>query len=139
MACIDFPGGVSEGENMNYKPGAMGVHFINTAYVGPTLDPAKPQILLYEWNGDKLQLTAAEWFMPLAISKTAPTIFGKALDGPMEGHPPILPSGMHHWDMHVWLWKENPNGLMHPTNSAVKCAPGPYTFADHPPKIVHPH
>jgi len=143
LACIDFPGGMSEGGGaaggmtMNYKPGAMGVHFINTANIGPKLDPAKPQVLLYEWAGDSLRLTGAEWFAPVAVSPKAPTIFGKTLEGPMEGHAPILPAELHHWDLHVWLWKENPNGLMHPTNSAVKCPPGPYTFQDHPPKMVH--
>lgn len=139
VACIDFPNGVSEGDNMNYKPGAMGVHFINVANIGPKLDPAKPQVLLYEWNGDKLQLNGAEWFMPVAVSKTAPTIFGKQLDGPMEGHEPILPADLHHWDLHVWLWKDNPNGLMHPTNSAVKCAAGPYSIAETHAKMVHTH
>jgi hypothetical protein len=55
----------------------------------------------------------------------------------MEGHAPILPAELHHWDLHVWLWKDNPNGLFHPTNSAVKCAPGPYTFVEDAPKMVH--
>jgi hypothetical protein len=137
VGCIAFPGGGSEGENMNYKPGAMGVHFLNPATIGPTLDPAKPQVLIYEYVGDSLKLTAAEWFMPVAVSKTAPVIFGKTLDGPMHGHPPILPDELHHWDLHVWLWKENPAGLFHPTNASVKCEPGPYTFNEAPPKMVH--
>jgi hypothetical protein len=138
VGCIDFPTGVTEG-GLSYKPGAMGVHFINMGYIAPVLDPKKPQVLLYEWQGDRLVLTAAEWFMPLQLSKTAPTVLGQTLEGPMEGHPPILPQELHHWDLHVWLWKENPNGLMHSTNPAVKCAPGPYTFADHQMKAVHPH
>ena len=29
----------------------------------------------------------------------------------MEGHEPLMPHGMHHYDLHVWLWKENPAGL----------------------------
>lgn len=137
LGCIDFPGGGTEGDQMDYKPGAMGVHFLNPATIGPVLDPAKPQVLLYELVGDSLHLTGAEWFMPVAVSPTAPTIFGQTLNGPMEGHEPILPVDLHHWDLHVWLWKDNPNGLFHPTNSAVKCAPGPYTFAEAAPKMVH--
>ena len=137
LGCIDFPSGTTEGESMNYKPGAMGVHFLNPAYIGPTLDPLKPQVLLYEYVGDSLRLTAAEWFVPVAVSKTPPAIFGQTLEGPMEGHPPILPAELHHWDLHVWMWQENPNGLFHPTNGAVKCPPGPYTFVEHPPRMVH--
>ncbi|MDH5591013.1 MAG: hypothetical protein OEZ65_14425 [Gemmatimonadota bacterium] len=136
VGCLEFPGGGMDGE-MAYKPGAMGVHFLNPAYIGPVLDPLKPQVLLYEWVGDELRLNGAEWFAPVAVSPTAPTIFGRTLDGPMEGHEPILPVELHHWDLHVWLWNDNPNGLFHPTNSNVSCPPGPYTIEDHPPTMVH--
>jgi hypothetical protein len=142
LGCIDFPGGGAEHKMasgvMDYKPGAMGVHFFNPALVGPKLDTLKPQVLLYEQVGDKLVLTGAEWFVPTELSKTAPTILGQTLQGPMEGHAPILPAELHHWDLHVWLWKTNPNGMFHPTNSAVKCQKGPYTFAEGAPKIVKP-
>ena len=45
----------------------MGIHFLNRALLGPAADPMRPQILLYEPVGDKLQLVGAEWFIPLAI------------------------------------------------------------------------
>ena len=51
---------------VGYSDGNMGVHFLNMATVGPTVDPQKPQVLIYEPNGDKLKLVAAEWFVPLA-------------------------------------------------------------------------
>ena len=138
LGCVDYPkGGGGPGE-MAYKPGGMGVHFLNPALIGPTLDSLKPQVLIYEPVGNRLRLVAAEWFVPTAISKEAPTMFGSKLDGPMEGHAPILPIELHHWDLHVWLWKDNPNGLMHPTNSTVKCPDGPYTFHEMAPKMVHP-
>jgi hypothetical protein len=123
---------------MAYKPGGMGVHFLNPALVGPKLDPLKPQILIYEPVGDRLKLVAAEWFVPTAVLKEAPTIFGTKFDGPMEGHAPILPPELHHWDLHVWLWKDNPNGLMHPTNSTLRCPESPYTFHEMATKMVHP-
>jgi len=138
LGCIDYPkGSVGEGQ-MAYKPGAMGVHFLNPALIGPTLDPLKPQVLIYEPVGDKLRLVAAEWFAPTAVAKEAPTIFGTRLDGPMEGHAPVLPVELHHWDLHVWLWKGNPSGLMHPTNPTVRCPEGPYTFHEQATKMVHP-
>jgi hypothetical protein len=138
LGCVDYPkGGGAPGE-MAYKPGGMGVHFLNPALIAPTLDSLKPQVLIYEPVGDRLRLVAAEWFVPTAVSKEAPMIFGTKLDGPMEGHAPVLPLELHHWDLHVWLWKDNPNGLMHPTNSTVKCPDGPYTFHEMATRMVHP-
>ena len=138
LGCVDYPNGGGGMGEMAYKPGGMGVHFLNPALIGPTLDSLKPQILIYEPVGDRLQLVAAEWFVPTAVSKEAPTIFGTKLDGPMVGHAPILPVELHHWDLHVWLWKDNPNGLMHSTNSTIKCPDGPYTFHEQATKMVKP-
>jgi len=137
LGCVDFPKGGSGMGEMAYKPGAMGIHFVNMGLIGPKLDSLKPQVLMYEPMGDRLQLVAAGWFVPTAVSPEAPTIFGTKLDGPMEGHAPILPAELHHWDLHVWLWKANPNGLMHSTNPTVKCPPGPYSFHEMATKMVH--
>ena len=92
----------------------MGVHFLNMSTVGPTLDPTKPQVLIYEPQGDKLVLVAAEWFMPVQVAgSTHPAIFGQQLNGPMEGHPPIMPPELHHYDLHVWLWRaESGRGVL---------------------------
>ena len=139
VGCIEFPTGAGAPGQMMYKPGGMGVHFLNTAMIGPVLDPAHPQVLIYEPNGDKLQLVAAEWFAPVMPGmKEPPKIFGRALEGPMEGHAPIMPAEMHHWDLHVWLWKNNPNGMFSPTNPDVKCPKSAYSFAGDPPKMVAP-
>ncbi|MEO6446543.1 MAG: hypothetical protein ABIZ91_00205 [Gemmatimonadaceae bacterium] len=136
LGCIEYPSGSAEG-SMQYVPGGMGVHFLNPANVGPTLDPAKPQVLIYEPVGDKLSLVAAEWFMPMQIAgDKAPVIFGKSLEGPMEGHKPLMPTELHHYDLHVWLWKNNPAGVFSPTNPAIKCQKGPYSFAEAAPNMV---
>jgi hypothetical protein len=131
IACIDFPHGGQDGP-VTYKPGAMGVHLLNTANIGPKLDPAKPQVLIYEPVDGRLKLVAAEWLMPVqAAGGKAPQIFGQTLLGPMNGHEPIMPKELMHYDLHVWLWKENPSGVFESTNSAVKCDPkAPYTHAE---------
>jgi len=131
VACIDFPHGGQDGPVV-YKPGAMGVHFLNMGNVGPQLDPAKPQVLIYEPVAGRLKLVAAEWFMPKQVAAgKAPMIFGQTLLGPMYGHEPIMPKELEHYDLHVWLWKENPKGVFESTNSAVKCDPkAPYTHAE---------
>ncbi len=130
VACIDFPQGAKDGP-VEYPPGAMGIHFLNPGNIGPALDPAKPQVLIYEQVGDKLELRAAEWFMPVAAAgDKVPSIFGQSLAGPMDGHEPIMPASLRHYDLHVWLWKDNPLGMFTSTNSKVKCKPGAaYTVA----------
>lgn len=132
VACVDFPNGVEDGP-VKYPPGAMGVHFLNPANIGPVLDPAKPQVLIYEPDANgKLTLTAAEWLMPVPLAAgKAPTIFGQTLVGPMPGHQPIMAAELVHYDLHVWFWKDNPGGMFVSTNKAVKCDPkGPYTVAE---------
>ena len=130
LACIDFPSGAKDGP-IEYPPGAMGVHFLNPGNIGPALDPSKPQVLIYEPRGDKLELVAAEWFMPEQVAQgKAPSIFGQTLAGPMDGHEPIMPATLRHYDLHVWLWKDNPRGMFTSTNASVKCAKGAqYTVA----------
>mgnify|MGYP001546385231 FL=1 len=130
LACIDFPAGAVDG-NVTYPPGAMGIHFLNPANIGPKLDPTKPQVLLYEQQGDKLVLTGAEWFMPVQLAGgTPPSIFGQTFSGPMDGHEPIMPASLRHYDLHVWMYKDNPKGMFTSTNASVKCAPGAtYTVA----------
>jgi hypothetical protein len=139
LGCISYPNGAVDGA-MKYPKGAMGVHFINMGNVGPKLDPAKPQVLIYEPVGDKLKLVAAEWFMPTQLAAgTAPAIFGQTLGGPMEGHQPVMPAELHHYDLHVWLWKTNPEGVFSPTNPAVKCPTTGFSFAEAAPKMAHDH
>jgi hypothetical protein len=135
LACVEYQKGAQG--HMQYTPGGMGVHFLNLQAIGPKLDPAKPQVLIYEPVGDRLQLAAAEWFMPTQVAAGGrPTIFGQELQGPMEGHEPLQPQGLHHYDLHVWLWKQNPAGVFSATNPAVKCPKGSYSFTEKAPKIV---
>ena len=137
VGCVEYLQGGAEG-TMRFVPGGMGVHFLNLQHIGSRLDPAKPQILIYEPVGGKLRLAAAEWFVPVAVAGGArPAIFGEKLQGPMEGHHPLQPAALHHYDLHVWLWKENPAGMFSPTNPAVKCPEGSYSFNEAAPKMVH--
>lgn len=140
ISCIEFTKPFTE-MGKQIPAGGMGVHLLNMGTIGPTLDPAKPQVLIYEPKGDKLVLVAAEWFMPAQmVTGAAPTIFGQTLLGPMEGHPPIMPPEMHHYDLHVWLWKDNPAGVFSPTNPAVSCPKGGYShIGDAPVMVGHQH
>lgn len=121
-----------------YPDGAMGVHFVNPQLMGPSPDPAKPSVLLYEPDAaGRLNLVGAEWLIPLATGvKGRPSLFGQDFDGPMEGHTPLLPKEFHHYDLHVWLFKANPSGLFHHSNPSVSCGNGPYVVVSEPPPHV---
>jgi len=126
---------------VTYPSGGMGIHFLNRSLIGPVPDPLRPQFLLYEPEGDALRLIAAEWFMPLATGvQQRPALFGQPFDGPMEGLERLLPVELHHYDLHMWLFKPNPLGLFQPVNPEVKCPTTGYSFLEQPPKTVpHPH
>jgi hypothetical protein len=48
----------------------------------------------------------------------------------MEGHEPLMPRELHHYDLHVWLFKENP---------AVGCAGHAYALMEQPTATVQHH
>jgi hypothetical protein len=137
VGCVEYPKPAAHGR-VPYPAGGMGVHFLNPALIGPVVDVAKPPILIYEPEGaGKLRLVAVEFFVPLATGiKERPQLLGRPFDGPMEGHEPLLPQGLHHYDLHVWLWKPNPAGLFSPTNPNVKCTGYPFTLSEEAPQIV---
>jgi hypothetical protein len=136
LGCVEYPVAGAPGE-VPYPVGGMGVHFFNVGLIGAEMDPMKPQVLVYEPRGDKLVLVAAEWFVPLATGiKERPKLFGRPFDGPMEGHHPLMPGTMTHYDLHVWLWKDNPAGMFSPTNPSVKCPKAGYTFQEKAPRLV---
>lgn len=139
VGCLTFPEKGGPGR-VQSPAGAMGVHFLNPALMSPEPDPLRPQILIYEPDGESLRLLAAEWFVPLATGVSArPVLFGQPFEGPMEGHFPLMPASLHHYDLHVWLWKPNPAGLFSPTNPAVQCPPTGYTFSEEAARIVTHH
>lgn len=138
VGCVEYPKAGGSGQ-VPYPRGGMGIHFINVGYMGK-LDPLKPQILVYQPVGGKLRLVAAEYFVPLSPDvKERPQLFGQPFDGPMEGHHPLMPQELKHYDLHVWLWKKNPAGLFAPTNPDVKCPKSAYTFQEAAPRVVSHH
>jgi hypothetical protein len=134
VGCVHYDGEKMEG-HMYYPKGAMGVHFVNLTINGP-LDPKKPNVLIYEPVDGQLKLVAVEWLVPLAGAKERPTILGQPFQGPMEGHEPLIPRGFTHYDLHAWLFKDNPEGMFSPTNPDVKCDGYSYSLLEHPTKMV---
>ena len=134
VGCVHYDGMKMPG-HMEYPKGGMGIHFVNLTVQGP-LDPKKPNVLIYEPVGDKLELVAAEWLVPVTVAKERPVLFGQPFQGPMEGHEPLIPQGFVHYDLHAWLFKDNPNGMFSPTNPDVTCEGYDFSLLEHPTKIV---
>jgi hypothetical protein len=106
--------------------GAMGIHYVNPELASDAVvDPERPEMLVYLPDEDgKLKLVAVEYFVAAADQNPpidnfdTPHLFGRAFDGPMEGHGPGMP---YHYDLHVWLWADNPSGLFAPFNPKLSC------------------
>jgi hypothetical protein len=136
VGCVHYSGEKIEG-HMDYPKGAMGVHFVNLTVGGPAPDPMRPNVLIYEPDGGKLRLVAAEWLVPVAAAKERPSLFGQPFQGPMEGHEPLIPKDFIHYDLHAWLFKDNPLGMFSPTNPEVKCDGYDFVLLEKPTKMVH--
>jgi hypothetical protein len=105
----------------------MGYHYINIGLVmDPAIDLTSPEVLLYEKTGGGLKLVGVEYFLPIGPpdapipnpAPPAPELFGRAFDGPMLGHEPGMPP---HYDLHVWVWQANPDGMFAQFNPNVTC------------------
>jgi hypothetical protein len=104
--------------------GAMGMHFVKGAFVGDdVIDPAKPEIVIYEPKPDgRLKLIGADFLVLKDVwdAKHAgpPQLMGQLFhlfDAPNRfGLPPF-------YTLHVWAWKENPNGSFVNWHPNVKC------------------
>jgi hypothetical protein len=124
--------------------GAMGIHYFRPDLLGITAPPSprvsgtgthtdfrQPSILIYEPLADgSLELVAVENLVFAAAWKTAghtepPAFQGVPYDSMMDD-PDTAADEAHmfapHFDRHVWIYRDNPNGVFTPLNPAVSCA-----------------
>lgn len=107
--------------------GAMGLHFINMDLVGKgVIDPTKPQIILYEPTADgHLKLTGADFLVDAQQWDNDKTH--------KPGPPDLMGQLFHYFEapnrfglkafytLHVWAWKDNPNGAFVNWHPGVAC------------------
>jgi hypothetical protein len=141
------PGNICDTADMMGRPkelGAMGIHFFRPDLLGITAPPnprvngngthtdfRQPSILIYEPQADgSLKLVAVEnlvfqksWHE--AGNERPPSFHGVEYDT-MQDDPATPIDEAHlfepHYDRHVWLYRENPNGVFAQFNPNVSCA-----------------
>jgi hypothetical protein len=104
--------------------GAMGLHFVNGDLVnGGVIDATRPQIVIYEptANGG-LRLIGADYL-----------VLADAWNAKNQGPPQLMGQLFHLFDtpnrfglpafytLHVWAWKDNPNGAFVNWHPKVSC------------------
>jgi len=104
----------------------MGVHNVNgTLLNGGEIDASRPQALIYELEeGGKLRLVGIEFIVfaaPwLASNNNAPSVLeGRVFqfgDRPNRFNIPAF------FELHVWAWRDNPQGSFVDWNNEVTCA-----------------
>jgi hypothetical protein len=104
--------------------GGIGVHYRKSALFDVVVDPAQPELLVYEpqANGN-LRLVVVAFVVPAApwdASHSGPPVLGEqAFEDkrvPDFSSPPF-PT----YELHVWVWQHNPNGIYATTNPTVGC------------------
>jgi hypothetical protein len=128
---------------MDHALGGMGIHFFRPDLLGVAGPPnprvtgtgthtdfRKPAILIYEPRADgTLELVAVENLVfekawKAAGNKGRPSFHGVEYEH-MADDPATPMDEAHmfepHFDKHVWLWRDNPNGVFTPFNPKVTC------------------
>ena len=140
------PGNMCDAAEMMGKPaslGVMGIHFFRPDFLGITGPPnpkvngngrhtdfLKPSVLIYEPQQDgSLQLVAVENLVFIKAWEEAgntkpPTFQGKEWDL-MRDDPKTAIDEAHnfepHYDRHVWIYRDNPNGIYAQFNPNATC------------------
>jgi hypothetical protein len=105
------------------QQGAMGIHFANAGLVGDgELDALHPEALLYEPKDGKLQLVGVEYIV-LADAWNAnhtapPVLMGQLFNYSGAPNRFGIPA---FYELHVWAWKSNPDGMFADWNRRVSC------------------
>jgi hypothetical protein len=104
--------------------GAMGIHYVNGAQVKKNeIDLEYPQALIYEPIGNKRQLVGVEYIVDMKKwlkdhDGATPSLDGQ--DFQLVGAPNRFALDPF-FELHVWAWRENPQGAYVDWNNHVSC------------------
>lgn len=102
--------------------GAMGVHFVKGSLVDGKLEVEHPEALIYEIKNGVARLVGVEFITPAPVwdaqNADLPVLAGHHLQyfgSPNRYRLPAL------YELHVWAWRDNPNGTYVDWNPKVSC------------------
>jgi hypothetical protein len=120
----------------NYQPflgcvsgpdhGAMGIHYVNFPLVGDgEIDKTTPEALIYEPTDGGLRLVGVEYIVDSETylknhNNTPPVLEGQSFQ--LVGVPNRYGIPAPFFELHVWAWRDNPNGAYVDWNNNVSCA-----------------
>jgi hypothetical protein len=97
--------------------GAMGYHHLNRNNLERAISVERPQFLLYERSpGGEYRLNGVEFIIPFRFwprDTIAPVFLGQTMK-PEDN--------FKYWYLHVWAWRDNPQGIFSDWHPAVYCA-----------------
>ncbi len=103
--------------------GAMGIHYVNGNLVADgEIDANKPEALIYEPTDTGLRLVGVEFIVDASawMSKHSapPVLEGQTFQLVNAPNRYGLPA---FFELHVWAWRDNPNGAFVDWNNRVSC------------------
>jgi hypothetical protein len=104
--------------------GAMGIHYVNPTLVGDgQIDVKHPEALIYEPVGNKRTLLGVEFIVDAATwlqnhNNTPPALEGQ--DFQFIAAPNRF-NLADFFELHVWAWRDNPQGAFVDWNNQVTC------------------
>ncbi|MPZ54600.1 MAG: hypothetical protein GEU79_18055 [Acidimicrobiia bacterium] len=117
LACFEHP-----------QMGGMGQHYVDQDLLDGNVQALRPEAMVYELdaNGDIAGLVAHEYIVPIDAwtEDEPPSLFGQEF----EQHS-VLPV----WKLHIWIWKDNPNGMFADHNPKVRLCPDGVPVFPEPP------
>jgi hypothetical protein len=104
--------------------GAMGVHYVKDAPLTTgDLEVSRPQALIYEPSGDAMRLVGVEYIVDAASwlkshKNSTPVLEGQVFQ--------LITSPNRYgladfFELHVWAWRDSPNGAFVDWNTRVTC------------------
>ena len=104
--------------------GAMGTHYVNLGlYSDGEINVWHPEALMYERSGGSLYLVGAEFIVDAQTwlanhNNNPPVLEGQTFQLVNSPNRYNLPA---FFELHVWAWRDNPDGAFVDWNSQVSC------------------
>ena len=102
--------------------GAMGIHYVKPSLLNGTIDVTTPQALIYEPSNGEMKLVGVEFIADSATwlkTHTAPPVLEGQVFTFVDAPNRFAINSF--FELHVWAWRDNPNGAFVDWNNHVSC------------------